>query len=56
MYEFFTLLGGFYTDICSLFQSVVFTENGFKFNLFDLLLACIVIGFVGNLFWKGARA
>lgn len=56
MLEFFTMLRGFYQSILSLFGQTVITFGSVKTSLGGIIFACVVIGFVVSLYWKGAKS
>ena len=60
MLEFVTLISSFFVSIFNIFSDTVIpfggNFSGSSFTLAGLLFACLVIGFVVSIFWKGAKS
>ena len=58
MMNFVWMIWDLYTGIFNKFQQAVFvySTSGKVTSLGSVLFACLVIGFVVSLFWKGAKA
>lgn len=56
MGEFIALIQNFYSSILELFGRTVLTIGPVQTSLGGILFACIVVGFIVNLYWKGAKA
>lgn len=55
MAEFVFLIRDFYSSILSLFGRTVLNIGGIQTSLGGIIFACVVVGFVVNLYWKGAK-
>ena len=55
MGQFFILLRDFYSDILKLFGRSVLNFGNIQTSLGAVIFACITIGFVVSLYWKGAK-
>lgn len=56
MTAFFKLIVGFICEIVILLDELTFDFFGYDVSYFGLLVVFIIIGFVINVFWKGARS
>lgn len=56
MSSFFFMVRDFYSDILSLFGRTVLDIGGVQTSLGGIIFACIVVGFVVNLYWRGTKS
>lgn len=52
---FFEAFLGFMRDIILTFDQLKFELFGYKVSYFSILFVFLIIGFVINVFWRGAR-
>lgn len=55
MSEFISLIQNFYSSILQLFGRTVLNIGVIQTSLGGIIFACVVVGFVVNLYWKGAK-
>lgn len=55
MLEFFNIVREFYSQILSLFGKTVIRVGSIQTSLGGIIFACVVIGFIVSIYWKGAK-
>lgn len=56
MVEFARFLANFFKGIFSVLNNATISSGNTSTSVGSILFACIVIGFVANLFWKGVKS